>query len=161
MAFSPLHFEYGIHIQVGKDCFCNFNCSFLDVSPITLGDGVMIGPNVLLVTPLHPLLANERIVNDYPTGRYNLEYSKPITIGNGCWIASGATICGGVTIGENSVVAAGSVVTKDMPKNSLIAGVPARVIRELTDDDKMNVWETYLKEEIPLSVRDKKVKNYL
>ncbi len=153
--FSPFYCEYGVNIKVGKGCFVNYNCTFLDVSPITLGDGVWIGANVNLVTPNHPLLAEERLVADYPDGTHDLEYSDPITIKDGCWICSGATICGGVTIGENSVVAAGAVVTRDVPPNSLVAGVPAKVIRQIDENDRINVWDTYVKNEKPVSARKK------
>lgn len=153
--FSPFYCEYGVNIHVGKDCFINYNCIFLDVSPITLGNGVWIGANVTLATPNHPLLVEERLAGDYPDGRYNLEYSSPIVIKDGCWICSSVTICGGVTIGENSVIAAGSVVTRDVPPNTLVAGVPARVIRTIDNDDRINVWETYINGDIPLSYRKK------
>ena len=131
------------------------NCTLLDVSPITLGDGVWIGANVTLATPNHPLIAEERLNADYPDGRHNLEFSAPITIKDGCWICSGAIICGGVTIGENSVVAAGAVVTRDVPSNSLIAGVPAKVIRKIDEDDRICVWDTYVKNADPVSARKK------
>lgn len=153
--FAPFYCEYGVNIKVGKGCFVNYNCTFLDVSPITLGDGVWIGANVNLVTPNHPLLAEERLVANYPDGTHDLEYSDPITVKDGCWICSGATVCGGVTIGENSVVAAGAVVTRDVPPNSLVAGVPAKVIRQIDENDRMNVWDTYTKNEKPVSARKK------
>ena len=107
---------------------------------------------------MHPYLADERLPKDYPDGKHDLEYSKPITIKKNCWICSGATIAGGVTIGENSIVAAGAVVTRDIPPNSIAGGVPAKVIRALDEQDKMNVWETYIKDETPMSIRDK-IKN--
>ncbi len=97
-----------------------------------------------MATPMHPFIAEERLNADYPDGRHDLEYSAPITIEDGCWICSGAIICGGVTIGKNSIVAAGAVVTRDMPSNVIIAGVPARVIREIDESDRLNVWETYV-----------------
>lgn len=153
--FAPFYCEYGVNIHVGEGCFVNYNCTFLDVSPITLGDGVWIGANVTLATPNHPFLADERLPANYPDGFHDLEYSSPITIGAGCWICSSATICGGVTIGENSIVAAGAVVTRDVPANSIVAGVPAKVIRQIDERDRMHVWETYLKNEIPLSERKK------
>lgn len=156
--FAPFYCEYGVNIHVGKGCFVNYNCTFLDVSLITLGNSVWIGANVTLATPNHPFLAEERLVNEYPDGIHDLEYSEPITIKDGCWICSSATICGGVTIGENSIVAAGAVVTRDVPANSIVAGVPAKVIRQIDEEDRMNVWETYLHNEVPLSARKRKIR---
>ena len=127
--FSPMHCEYGENIFVGRDCFMNYGCTLLDVAPITLEDGVWLGANVTLATPLHPYLAEERMIKAYPDGVHDLEYAKPITIGNNCWIASNVTVIGGVTIGEGCVIGAGSVVTKDVPANSFAAGNPCRVIR--------------------------------
>lgn len=149
--FAPFYCEYGVNIHVGKGCFVNYNCTFLDVAPITLGDGVWIGANVTLATPNHPFIAEERLVADYPDGKHDLEYSAPITIKDGCWICSSATVCGGVTIGERSIVAAGAVVTRDVPPDSIVAGVPAKVIRKIDESDRMNVWETYVKNEMPKS----------
>jgi len=153
--FAPLYCEYGVNIHVGNGCFVNYNCTLLDVAPITLGDGVWLGANVTLATPNHPFIAEERLPADYPDGFHDLEYASPITIKDGCWICSSATICGGVTIGENSIVAAGAVVTKDVPPNSIAAGVPATVIRQIDEGDRMHVWETYVKNEFPLSDRKK------
>lgn len=153
--FAPFYCEYGENIHVGNGCFANYNCVFLDVSPITLGDQVWIGANVTLATPNHPLLSDERLVKEYPDGIHDLEFSDPITIGDGCWVCSGVTVCGGVTIGKGSVIAAGSVVTKDIPEGCIAAGVPAKVIRSLDEGDRMNVWETYLKNEKPVSERKK------
>ena len=155
--FAPFYCEYGVNIYVGKECFVNYNCVFLDVSPITLGNGVWLGANVTLATPNHPFIAEERLNADYPDGRHDLEYSAPITIKDGCWICSGATICGGVTIGENSIVAAGAVVTKNVPANSMVAGVPAKVIRKIDEQDRINVWETYVNNELPVSIRKKEL----
>lgn len=154
--FAPFYCEYGVNIHVGKGCFMNYGCTFLDVSPITLEDGVWLGANVTLATPMHPYLSEERLPKEYPDGFHDLEYSKPITVRENVWICSGATVCGGVTIGENSVVAAGAVVTRDVPPNTIVGGVPAKVIRETDEDDRMDVWETYLKNETPLSRRDRK-----
>lgn len=154
--FAPLYCEYGRNIIVGKECFVNYNCTFLDIAPITLGNSVWIGANVTLATPMHPFIAEERINADYPDGRHDLEYAEPITIKDNCWICSGTIICGGVTIGENSIVAAGAVVTRDVPPNSIVGGVPAKVIRQIDEDDRINVWDTYIKNETPLSARKKK-----
>ena len=151
--FAPFYCEYGVNIHVGKGCFVNYKCTFLDVAPITLGDGVWIGANVTLATPNHPFIAEERLPADYPDGNHDLEYASPIIIKDGCLICSSATVCGGVTIGENSIVAAGAVVNRDVPPGSIVAGVPAKAIRKIDEGDRMNVWETYLKNDLPNSAR--------
>lgn len=147
--------EYGFNITFGDDLFVNFDCIFMDVAPIKIGNGVMFGPRVTIATPVHPLLADERIIQDYPDGRHDLEYAKPVTIGDKVWVASNVTICGGVTIGEGSVIAAGSVVTRDIPPNCLAGGVPCKVIRHIDEQDRLNVLETYNKDEFPLSARER------
>ena len=97
-----------------------------------------IGPNVTLATPMHPLLPEERNVRQRQDGSYyNLEYAKPIVIKDDCWLASNVIVCVGVTIGEGSVIGAGSVVTRDIPPHSLAAGNPCRVIRTLTEKDRI------------------------
>lgn len=154
--FAPFYCEYGVNINVGMGCFVNYNSTFLDVAPITLEDGVWIGANVTLATPMHPFLADERLPKDYPDGHHDLEYASPIVIKKNAWICSSATICGGVTVGENSIVAAGAVVTSDVPANTIVGGVPAKVIRAIDEDDRINVWETYLKNETPVSLRNRK-----
>lgn len=136
--FEPnIRVEYGFNVTYGENFFMNFDCRLLDVAPIKIGDNVMFGPNVTVATPMHPLVADERRQKQREDGFYDLEYAKPITIGNDVWIASSVTICGGVTIGDNCVIAAGSVVTRDIPPNSLAAGVPCKVIREITEEDRM------------------------
>lgn len=156
--FTPFFCEYGRNIHVGQNCFINYNCTFLDVAPITIGNGVMFGPNVVLATPHHPYIAEERLPNDYPDGFHDLEYARPIVIEDNCWICASVTIVGGVTIGKGSIVAAGSVVTKDVPANSIVAGVPAKVIREIDEQDRIGVWETYQKNAYPVSKRDERDK---
>lgn len=152
---SNFHCEYGCNISFGDDFFANFDCTLLDVAPITLGNGVMLGTRVTLATPVHPMHWDERKQQQYPTGYHDLEYAKPITIGNDVWLSSCVTVCGGVTIGDGAVIGAGSVVTRDIPAHTFAAGVPARVIREITDEDKIDVWQTYLNEQLPLSKRKK------
>lgn len=153
VVFGPFYCEYGVNISVGKDCFVNYGCTFLDVAPITLGDDVWIGANVTLAAPMHPYLAEERIIREYPDGIHDLEYAKPITIRNNCWISSGVIISGGVTVGENSIIAAGAVVTRDVPPDCIVGGVPARVIRKLDENDRIGVWEAYVNDRPPLSKR--------
>ncbi len=108
------------------------------VCEVHIGDNVMIGPNVTLATPMHPLLPEERNIQKREDGSiYNLEYAKPITIKDNCWLASNVVVCGGVTIGEGCVIGAGSVVTRDIPPYSLAAGNPCRVIRQITEKEYM------------------------
>lgn len=113
--------DYGINIHVGENFYANFNCTMLDVCPIRIGDNVMFGPNVQVLTPLHPLQAEERIAGP--------EYGAPVTIGHNVWLAAGVTILPGVTLGDNVVVGAGAVVTRSFGDNVFIAGNPAQVIK--------------------------------
>lgn len=137
---GPIYFDYGIFTSIGENCFANFNLTVLDICPVTIGDNVLIGPNVSIVTPVHPLRWQDRNIKRREDGTlYDYEYAKPITIEQNCWIASNVTITGGVTIGEGSVIGAGSVVTRDIPPNSFAAGNPCRVIREITDEDAIEL----------------------
>ncbi|HTI80560.1 MAG TPA: sugar O-acetyltransferase [Acetobacteraceae bacterium] len=120
----PFYTAYGLDIRIGRRVFINQCCTLYDMGGVDIGDLVMIGPNVNIITTGHALPPSER--------RTYVE-AKPIIIERNVWIATGATIIGGVTVGENSVVAAGAVVTRDVPPNSLVAGVPARVIRSLQE----------------------------
>ncbi|EHJ51986.1 sugar O-acetyltransferase [Streptococcus macacae] len=115
--------DYGSHIYVGENFYANANCTFLDVCEIRIGNNALIGPNVQMLTPLHPLNAKERISG--------LEYGAPIMIGDNVWIGGGATVLPGVTLGDNVVVGAGSVVTKSFGNNVAIAGNPAKIIKYL------------------------------
>ena len=119
----PLFVDYGEHISIGARTFVNYNLTALDVAPITIGEDCLLGPNVQLLTPTHPIDPRPR--------RDKLEAAQPITIGDNVWLGGGVIVCPGVTIGDNSVIGAGSVVTKDVPANVVAVGNPARVIREL------------------------------
>ena len=119
----PLYVDYGVHIRVGARTFVNFGLVALDVAEITIGDDVQIGPNVQLLTPVHPIEPEPR--------RNKLEAAKPIRIGNNVWVGGGAIVCPGMSIGENTVVGAGAVVTRALPANVLAVGNPARLIREI------------------------------
>lgn len=119
----PLYVDYGSYITVGSGTFANFGLTALDVAPITIGSDVQIGPNVQLLTPTHPLDPERR--------RAKLEAAEPIVIEDNVWLGGGAIVLPGVTIGENSVIGAGAVVTKDIPANVVAVGNPARVIRSL------------------------------
>ncbi len=135
---APVYFDYGCNTTFGQYSGANFNFTCLDVCPVTIGDNVLIGPNVTLATPMHPLLPEERNVRQRTDGSvYNLEYARPIVIEKDCWLASNVIVCGGVTIGEGSLIGAGSVVTRNIPPHSLAAGNPCRVIREITAKDSM------------------------
>ena len=135
---APIYFDYGCNTYFGKCSGANFNFTCLDVCTVHIGDNVMIGPNVTIATPMHPMLPEERNFRLRKDGTlYNLEYAKPVTIENDCWLAANVVVCGGVTIGEGSVIGAGSVVTKNIPPHSLAVGNPCKVIREITEKDRM------------------------
>jgi len=121
----PFYCDYGYNIQVGERVFFNFNCVVLDVGPVTIGPRTMFGPNVQIYTATHPMNHLER-----SSGR---EYAKSIVIGEDVWIGGSAVICPGVTIGNRSVIGAGSVVTKDIYEDVFAAGNPCRVIKSLTE----------------------------
>jgi len=125
LLIPPFYTAGGDEIRVGKNVFVNQNCTFYDLGGLDIADDVMIGPNVNIITTDHPL---------EPSRRRSVTIGKPIVIEKNVWIAAGATIISGVTVGENSVVAAGSVVTKEVPPNTLVGGNPARVIRSIGDD---------------------------
>ncbi|WP_323989321.1 sugar O-acetyltransferase [Nguyenibacter sp. L1] len=125
LLIPPFYTAGGNEIRVGRRVFVNQNCTFYDLGGLDIADDVMIGPNVSLITTGHPV---------EPAQRRTAIIGKPIVIEKNVWIAAGATIIGGVTVGENSVVAAGAVVTRDVPANTLVGGNPARIIRSIGDD---------------------------
>lgn len=120
----PFYTDFGLFTRFGKNVFVNFGCSFMDRGGITLEDDVLIGPNVRLITENH---AQE------PELRRHV-YSLPIVIKRNAWLGSGATVLPGVTIGENAIVAAGAVVTKDVPDNTVVGGIPAKVIKRIKEE---------------------------
>ena len=133
----PIYFDYGFNTYLGEKFYSNYNLTILDVSIVKIGKNVMCGPNVSILTPNHPI---------DPTLRYNyLENALPITIGDGVWLGGGCTILGGVTVGDGSVVAAGAVVNKDVPPNTVVAGVSAKVIKQMEPRDPTFDVEAELK----------------
>ncbi|MCI9115853.1 MAG: sugar O-acetyltransferase [Acutalibacter sp.] len=135
---GPIAFHYGKHTKIGKNFFANFNFTVQDDGEVTIGNDCNFGPNVTIVTPVHPMVASERRLMRTGAGEEKrLCYAKPVHIGNDCWFGANVTVCPGVTIGDGCVIGAGSVVTRDIPANSFAAGVPCRVIREITEADSM------------------------
>ena len=130
----PLHANFGGHyLHFGDHVYANFNLTLVDDTDIYIGNNVMLAPNVVLTTTGHPVLPALR--------RHGLQFSMPIHIGDGCWIGAGVMVMPGITIGENSVIGAGSVVTHDIPANVVAVGNPCRVLREISERDR----EVYFK----------------
>ncbi|WP_424006337.1 sugar O-acetyltransferase [Haloferax denitrificans] len=119
----PFRCDYGYNVRVGERFFANFDCVFLDVCPITIGDNCQLGPGVHVYTATHPLDAAERIKGP--------ESGEPVTIGDNAWLGGRAVVNPGVTVGDDAVVASGAVVTKDVPDSVVVGGNPARVIKRL------------------------------
>lgn len=124
---GPFSCDYGFNIEIGENFYANTNLVILDGAKVTIGDNVFIAPNVGLYTAGHPV--------DVPRRNEGLEYAFPIHIGNNVWIGAGVSVLPGVTIGDNTVVGAGSVVTRSLPSNVVAAGNPCKVLREITDAD--------------------------
>ena len=141
----PVYANCGLtNVHVGRNVVINFNCTFVDDGEIFIGDDCMIGPGCNLATSIHPISPRLR--------RHKLQYNKPIHIGNNVWFGAGVTVLPGVTVGDNAIVGAGSVVTKDVPSNAIVAGNPASLIRMITDEDDY----TYEKgKRIPQEILDK------
>ncbi len=129
---QPFYVDYGVHIFIGDHFFSNFDLTILDVSKVTIGNHVMFGPKVSLLTATHPL--DKTIRNE------QYEYGLPITIKDNVWLGANVVINPGVTIGEGVVVGSGSVVTKDLPDHTLCYGNPCKVIRKINEEDK-KIWE--------------------
>lgn len=124
----PFYCDYGTHIEVGKNFFANYNCTILDVAKVVIGDNCQMAPNVAIYTAGHPVHPDTR--------NTAYEYGIEVTIGDNVWIGGNTVICPGVHIGSNTVIGAGSVVTKDIPDWVIAAGNPCRVIRKITDADR-------------------------
>lgn len=124
----PFYCDYGFNIEVGKNFYANYNCTILDVGKVTIGDNCQLAPNVAIYTAGHPV---------HPDSRNSAyEYGIPVSIGDNCWIGGNSVICPGVKIGNNVIIGAGSVVTKDIPDWAIAAGNPCKVIRMITDEDR-------------------------
>lgn len=120
---ANIRVDYGYNIYVGENFYSNYDLTILDVAPVTIGDNCMVAPGVHIYTATHPIDPMER--------NSGLEYAKPVVIGDNCWIGGRSIINPGVTIGNNVVIASGTVVTKDVPDNVVVAGVPAKVIKQI------------------------------
>lgn len=135
----PFYCDYGCNIEVGDNFFSNYNCVILDNGSVKIGDNVMFAPNVSLYTVGHPLDAKLR--------NEAWEQTAPITIGNNVWIGGNAVILPGVTIGDNVVIGAASVVTRDIPADSLAVGSPCKVLRRITEKDRQHYIRTFMRNE--------------
>lgn len=124
---SPFQCDYGYNIHIGENFYANHNCIILDGAPVTIGDHVLLAPNVAIYTAGHPI--------HYALRNEGIEYARAVIIKNNVWIGGNAVINPGVTIGNNVVIASGAVITKDIPDNVLVAGNPARILRTISDED--------------------------
>ncbi len=138
---GPIQFNYGCHTFIGENFFANFNTTIMDDGRIFIGDNVMFGPNVSLMATSHPPIPKERTAMRYEDGHVSMsEYAEEIHIGNNVWLACNVVVLGGVHIGDNAVIGAGSVVTKDVPADFLAFGNPYKPVRRITEkDSKMDL----------------------
>lgn len=136
---GPIRFDFGSHISFGENSYANFNLVILDEARVNVGANVFIGPNCTFLTPIHPLCHEDRnlFFNEKTGVLTNLERCAPITVEDNCWLGGNVTVLPGVTVGEGSVIGAGSVVTKAIPPHSLAYGNPCRVVREITEADRL------------------------
>lgn len=146
---GPVTFHYGLHTQIGDGCFINFNFTVQDDAEVIIGAHCDFGPNVTIVTPVHPMLAQERLEIQCKDGaKRRLCRAKSVHIGDHCWLGANVVVCPGVTIGKHCVIGAGSVVTRFIPDHSFAAGNPCRVIREITEKDSIKyipeIWGDYI-----------------
>lgn len=132
----PFHCDHGKNIFLGDDIIVNMNCTFVDNAPIRIGNRVLIAPNVQFYTSSHPVLPQERFISDWEetAATFFRTYARPIEIQDNVWIGGGCIILAGVTIGENSVIGAGSVVTRSIPANCVAVGNPCKVIRHFEEE---------------------------
>lgn len=131
----PFRCDYGYNIEIGENFYSNYNLIILDCAKVTIGDNVLIGPNVGIYTAGHPLHFEKRN-QDY-------EYALPINIGNNVWIGGNVVINPGITIGDNSVIGSGSIVTKNIPSNVIAVGNPCKIIREINENDKLYFYKNH------------------
>ena len=128
---QPFLCDYGYNIEIGENFYANHNCVILDCAKVTFGDHVMVGPNGGFYTACHPIDPQQR--------REGVEFARPITVGNDVWFGGSCTVLPGVTIGDGCVIGAGSVVTRDIPANTVAAGNPCRVLRSISEADRMDL----------------------
>ena len=126
---SPFHCDYGYNLKVGKGFYANHGCTILDCNLISIGENCLLAPHVVISAATHALDAEARAAG--------VEFTAPITLGNNCWLGANSTILPGVILGDGVVVGAGAVVTKSFPSNVVLAGVPAKIIRYVGSDEKM------------------------